>query len=123
MINQLSTSTVSPQPRITEAQYKPEALQTKTALNISTNDVKEDSQEQTQFQQKKVQEVVKGLNDFIEPSRTSLKFEYHEKLDEYYVKLIDENTHEVIREIPSKKVLDMYAAMKEFLGLMVDKKI
>jgi flagellar protein FlaG len=29
----------------------------------------------------------------------------------------------VVKEIPSKKVLDMYAAMTEFVGLMVDKKI
>ncbi|WKA47103.1 flagellar protein FlaG [Geobacillus zalihae] len=71
----------------------------------------------------KLEEVVKGLNEFLQPSHTSLKFKLHDELQEYYVQVIDEKTHEVIREIPPKKLLDMYAAMMEFVGLLVDKKI
>jgi flagellar protein FlaG len=71
----------------------------------------------------KLEEVVKGLNEFLQPSHTSLKFELHDELQEYYVQIIDERTNEVIREIPPKKLLDMYAAMMEFVGLIVDKKI
>lgn len=71
----------------------------------------------------KVEEIVKGLNEFLTPSHTSLKFEFHEKLNEYYVTLVDDNTKEVIREIPSKKMLDFYATMTEAIGLMIDKKI
>lgn len=70
-----------------------------------------------------VEEVVKGLNDFLSPTQTSLKFELHEKLNEYYVTLVDDKTQQVVREIPSKKMLDFYAAMTEFIGIMVDKKI
>ncbi|QSB49481.1 flagellar protein FlaG [Parageobacillus toebii] len=71
----------------------------------------------------KLEEVVKGLNEFLQPSHTSIKFELHDELKEYYVQIIDERTNEVIREIPPKKLLDMYAAMMEFVGLIVDKKI
>lgn len=71
----------------------------------------------------KVEEIVKGLNDFLSPSHTSLKFEFHEKLNEYYVTLVDDATKEIVREIPSKKMLDFYAEMTEFMGLMIDKKI
>jgi flagellar protein FlaG len=71
----------------------------------------------------KLEEVVKGLNEFLQPSHTSIKFELHDELQEYYVQIIDERTNEVIREIPPKKLLDMYAAMMEFVGLVVDKKI
>lgn len=72
---------------------------------------------------KKVEEVIKGLNDFLSPTHTSLKFELHEKLNEYYVTLVDDQTREVVKEIPSKKMLDFYAAMTEAIGLMIDKKI
>jgi len=68
-------------------------------------------------------EVIESINAFLQPSHTSLKFELHEKLNDYYVQVIDDNTKEVVREIPSKKVLDMYASMKEFMGLMIDEKI
>ena len=68
-------------------------------------------------------EVIDSINAFMKPSTTSLKFELHEKLNDYYVTVIDDDTKEVIREIPSKKMLDMYAAMKEFMGLVIDEKI
>lgn len=74
-------------------------------------------------EKEKVAKVVDSLNDFLTPSHTSLKFEFHEKLNEYYVTLVDDNTQEVVKEIPSKKMLDVYAAMTEFIGLMIDKKI
>ncbi|MGY0693533.1 flagellar protein FlaG [Virgibacillus sp. FSP13] len=70
-----------------------------------------------------VKSVLSKLNDFMEPLRTNLKFEYHEKLDEYYVTIVNPKTDEVIKEIPPKKMLDMYAAMAEFMGLLVDEKI
>lgn len=71
----------------------------------------------------KMKKIVKGLNDFLQPSQTSLKFELHEKLNEYYVQIIDGNTHEVVKEIPPKKMLDIYVAMMENIGLIVDEKI
>lgn len=71
----------------------------------------------------KLEGVVEELNKFLDQTHTSLKFQYHEKLQEYYVTLVDDKTKEVVREIPPKKMLDFYAAMTEFLGLIVDKKI
>lgn len=73
-------------------------------------------------EKEQLEKIVENFNNFS-PSHTSLKFELHEKLEKYYVKVIDDKTKEIVREIPSKKMLDMYAAMKEFLGLMVDEKI
>ncbi|AKM20386.1 flagellar protein FlaG [Geobacillus sp. 12AMOR1] len=70
-----------------------------------------------------LEKVVNGLNELVQPSHTSVRFELHKELNEYYVQVIDEKTHEVIREIPPKKLLDTYAAMMEFVGLLVDRKI
>ncbi|WP_099354880.1 flagellar protein FlaG [Fredinandcohnia onubensis] len=70
-----------------------------------------------------VQQCIDSLNRFLEPNNTSLKFELHEELNEYYVTIVNNETHEVVREIPSKKILDIYAAMTDFLGFVVDKKI
>lgn len=70
-----------------------------------------------------IKSAVDQLNNFIEPLRTDLKFQLHEELNEYYVTVVDPNTNEVIKEIPSKKILDMYAAMGEYMGFLIDKKI
>ena len=76
------------------------------------------------YPKEQLDKAVSNFNDFIKTSpNTHLKFEYHEELNEYYVTLVNDETDEVVREIPAKKMLDVFAAMTEYLGLMVDKKI
>lgn len=53
---------------------------------------------------------------------TSLSFERHEKLDRTMVKVIDQQTDEVIKEIPPEDFLDMISSMLEFAGILIDKK-
>src|SRR5699024_5538612 len=62
-----------------------------------------------------VTEAIGKMNDFFSPTRRNLKFEFHDKLERYYVSVVDSNTDEVIKEIPPKKFLDMYAAMAEYM--------
>lgn len=70
-----------------------------------------------------IEKVVKGLNEFLQQTNTHIKFELHDELNEYYVTVVDNQTNEVVREIPSKKILDIYAKMTEYIGLFFDKKI
>ena len=70
-----------------------------------------------------VENIVKSMNQFVSASRTHLNFEFHEKLEDYYVTIVDSETNDVVKELPSKKLLDMYASMLEFMGILVDKKI
>lgn len=71
----------------------------------------------------KLIEKVREMNEFLENKSTSLKFKLHEKLDIYYVQVIDTVTDEVLKEIPNKKFLDMYASIAEIAGLLVDEKM
>lgn len=121
MIERLSSNLISSQPRTTELSGI--AIET-TEIEVNTQQQQnEDNHETIHFPKEKVKEIVEGMNKFMEASPTALKFEFHEKLNEYYVKIVDEKTKETVREIPPKKMLDYYAAMTEFIGLMVDKKI
>lgn len=70
-----------------------------------------------------VEKTISSMNEFLKASNTRLKFVLHDKLHEYYVTVVDDVTEEVVKEIPPKKLLDMYASMTELLGLLVDKKI
>ncbi|MDW2876655.1 MULTISPECIES: flagellar protein FlaG [Bacillaceae] len=113
MINRLSNSPLANQ-MIKEKEYTPREQETQTP-----------QQQNPQLIQSKenIEKVVASINDFLKPANSHLKFEFHEDLKEYYVTIVDDSTKEVIKEIPSKKLLDMYSAMKEYLGLLVDKKI
>lgn len=71
----------------------------------------------------KVSATVEQMNEFIKLSNTNLKFVFHDELSEYYVTVIDTETNEVLREIPPKKMLDMYSAMIKYIGILVDKKV
>lgn len=70
-----------------------------------------------------LEKAVDGLDQFVQASRTHISFEFHEELKDYYVTVVDSETNEVIKELPAKKLLDTYASMLEFMGILVDKKI
>ncbi|MCM3743858.1 flagellar protein FlaG [Sporosarcina luteola] len=79
--------------------------------------------EERQLPVEKAQQMTDSMNKFLESVNTQLRFKLHDELNEYYVTIVDSRTDEVVREIPSKKLLDIHAAMKEFVGLLIDRKI
>jgi flagellar protein FlaG len=85
--------------------------------------VKEESNPYIDYDKADIEKKIDTMNTFLEPTHTNLKFEMHEKLKEYYVAVVDSETQEVIKEIPPKQLLDAYAKMAEFMGLLVDEKI
>ncbi|MEK3978408.1 flagellar protein FlaG [Psychrobacillus sp. FSL K6-2836] len=82
-----------------------------------------ESVEQTHLPAEKAKKMTDSMNRFMESTNTNLRFQYHEELKEYYVTIVDSKTDEVVKEIPSKKLMDIYAAMRDFLGVLVDHKI
>lgn len=71
----------------------------------------------------KLHQAIDSLNEFFTINNSELKFVFHEGLDTYYAQLVNSDTDEVIREIPSKKVLDVFYEMQKLVGMIVDKKI
>ena len=71
----------------------------------------------------KIQEAVKAINDFLEVEHKVSKFVFHDGLDHYFVKLIDAEPEEVIKEIPPEKLLDAFYEMQKLAGMIVDEKI
>lgn len=82
-----------------------------------------ESSEQDHLPSEKAKKMTESMNRFMESTNTNLRFQYHEELQEYYVTIVDSKTNEVVKEIPSKKLMDIYAAMRDFLGVLVDHKI
>ena len=50
------------------------------------------------------------------------EFSYHEATKRISVKIVDQDTNEVIREIPPEETLDMISKMWELAGIMVDER-
>ncbi|WP_046174406.1 flagellar protein FlaG [Domibacillus indicus] len=115
MIDRIGESAV---PAIT----KPlEATEAKT-MEAEQKPAVETAEQGIPLQEEELQKFTDQVNTFLQPTQTHIQFEYHEDLQEYYAVIVDNNSEEIIKEIPSKKILDMYAAMTEFIGFFFDKK-
>lgn len=97
----------------TNAEHRNEATHSKpTAVLHDTVKQKQD-----------LKTAVDKLNEFNDPVYTNVKFVMHDELEKYYVKVVDPKTDEVIREIPPEKMLDIYAQIADYMGLLVDEKV
>ena len=67
-------------------------------------------------------EAIEQANHAFRIVSTRFEFSIHEGTKEIMVKVIDEKTNELIREIPPEKILDIIAKMWELAGIMVDEK-
>ncbi len=72
--------------------------------------------------EKAVSEAAGKMNKLLEGTNRRVAISVHEKTHEIMVKVIDNDTGEVIREVPPKKILDMVANMLEMAGLIVDER-
>jgi len=67
-------------------------------------------------------EAIEKANRFPLSRNTEIQFSVHEKTKEIMVKIVDVNTHEVVKEIPPEKILDLIGRIMEMAGLIVDER-
>lgn len=70
----------------------------------------------------KVKDAIDKVNDKMRMAKTKCEFSYHEETKRVSIKVIDEETEEVIREIPPEETLEMLTKMWELAGILVDEK-
>lgn len=71
---------------------------------------------------RRIKSAVDHANQTMRHARTKCEFAYHEETKRVSIKVIDEETEEVIREIPPEETLEMLSKMWELAGLMVDER-
>jgi len=92
---------------------------------VEGRQVKDEAKNQGDIQpgEQQIIDAIEKANKSLALTSTRFEFFIHEGTKEIMVKVIDEDTDEVIREIPPEKILDMVAKMWEMLGLFVDEKV
>lgn len=66
---------------------------------------------------------IEKANKKLQGSATELSFSVHSGTKQIMIKILDTNTKEIVKEIPSEKILDMVANLMETAGLIIDKKM
>ena len=69
-----------------------------------------------------IKKAVNEINHKIRQTHTSCQYSYHEDTNRISIKVIDDETSKVIREIPPEKTLDIIAKTLELEGILVDEK-
>ena len=109
-------------------QQSPELQAAQPVQSIQAeNIVPQENQIQTDAEgpavKEKLEQAIDSINEFFTINNSELKFVLHEGLGKYFAQLVNSETEEVIREIPSKKMLDVFYEMQKLVGMIVDKKI
>lgn len=70
----------------------------------------------------RIKEAVDKLNEHMLGKNAYFDIRIHEKTNRVLIRLIDSESHHVIKEIPPEEALDRLANIWELAGLLIDKK-
>ncbi|WP_425058503.1 hypothetical protein SCACP_31570 [Sporomusa carbonis] len=95
----------------TEAGARPE--DSTTNANTKEEDINKD----------KLSEVTDELNKFMQIINADLRFAMHEKTQRLMVQVVDTKEQKVLKEFPPHELLDTIAKIRDFVGVLLDKKV
>lgn len=72
--------------------------------------------------EEQVSKAVETINKLFEDKSTYVQYEVYGKMRSITIKILDNRTNEVIKEIPPKKLIDMVDKLCELAGVLVDEK-
>ncbi len=82
-----------------------------------------DAEKKTAVNERELTELTDALNKFMTDMNADLQFAIHEKTNRMMVKLVDIKTQKVLKEFPPHELLDTLAAISEYVGALLDKKV
>lgn len=91
--------------------------------NKQEDKIVQENQRKEEINKQFIKSSVTKVNKELGIRRTKAEFNYNEKLNRISIKIYDETSGEVIREIPPEKTLEMVEKMLELAGLLFDERI
>lgn len=70
-----------------------------------------------------VERATDKLNRFMSFIDKRLRFDIHETSDQIMVRVIDQDTEDVLNEMPPKRVLELLDSLMDIAGLLIDQKV
>jgi flagellar protein FlaG len=111
-INSLKTATVNQAVGATKAE---------TPKNDET--VVNNVQNVPQISRDDIKNITLELNKFLQLLNADLQFAMHEETKQLMVQVIDTKEQKVLKEFPPHELLDTIAKIRDYVGLLLDKKV
>lgn len=70
-----------------------------------------------------VTQMTEAMNKFVQAMDVNIRFTIHEKSNQLMVQVVDQANDKVLKEFPSGEFLDTMAAIRDYVGILLDKKI
>lgn len=70
-----------------------------------------------------VSEISDALNKLMEKENNDIKFDYCKELDQLTMQVVDRKTKEVIKQFPPERMLEVLKGIREWVGILLDKKV
>lgn len=67
--------------------------------------------------------ITKTMNELMQSFNAKIHFQIHDKTQELMVQVVDESTNTVIKEFPPHQLLDTIAAIRDRIGVLLDKRV
>lgn len=103
-------------------EFQPDTKENKIATNTSLLQLNEFERLELPVSEKVVLNAIEKANRAISGGMRRFEFSIHERTKQIMVKVIDNETNEIVREIPPEKTLDMVAKLWEMAGIIVDER-
>ncbi|MFZ7131504.1 MAG: flagellar protein FlaG [Eubacteriales bacterium] len=71
---------------------------------------------------RQLEKAIEETNEMIFRDNDHFEFKIHEGTGRIMVKLVDNQTDEIIKEIPPEKILDLVANIWDLVGILVDER-
>jgi flagellar protein FlaG len=69
-----------------------------------------------------MEKLSEELNQIATKENLDISFGYNKKIDKVFINIVDKNSGEVIRKLPSEEAIKFAEGMKDLLGKLLDKK-
>lgn len=116
--NIINTNQYSTNSNISEYTQTSTEVAVPQVQKVETQSSEVNDSKNQEYSQKDLDDALKKINNFLKDDKIHAEYSYHKELKTLMVKVIDENTKEVLLEIPPKKILDMVASMMKQVGLL-----
>lgn len=95
-------------------------------FNKITSDASQDVQTEVNYtsqNKKTIPELVNQVNKKLDELGTHIQVKVHDKTNTIMVMVLQDETNEIIREIPSEKMLDLLYNISQRVGVFLDEKM
>lgn len=75
-----------------------------------------------EYTQSDLQKAIDKTNELIFKDDTHFEFKMHERTNRIMVKLVNNETDEIVKEIPPEKILNLVASIWDLVGILVDER-